>query len=146
MHRTAAAIVGTVLSLYFSFCSWSSHEMETCTMGDTDGYMVALLFGGPVALVAMALLWRSRNARTAVVYVGATLVVVVSGALLALDLVPWVIATTLSGNHPCGAEYNSYLLYLGSFRQYIPAAHAVLVAAIFGFACVPILSAARRAA
>lgn len=120
--------------------------METCTMGDTDGYMVALLFGGPIALLAMALLWHSRNSGSAVVYVGAALVLAVSGALLALDLIPWVVSTTLSGNHPCGAEYNSYLPYLGEFGHYIPVAHAILVASLIGFACLPILGALRRAA
>ena len=145
MHR-AGVVTGVVLALYFSFCSWSSHQMETCTMGDTDGYMVAVIFGGPLVLAACALLWRARRVPGAASYIGATLVILTTGALLLLDLIPWVTSTTLAGNHPCGSDYNSYLAYLGPVRFYLPVIHASLAALPLVVASLALATLARRSA
>ncbi|CAN0150951.1 unnamed protein product, partial [Discosporangium mesarthrocarpum] len=117
-----------VFALY-CFSTAFSRGIENCTMGDTDSYLMGVIYGVPLTAGSLALFWRARNAfgwpRTARFAASPI------GVALLWLLIPWVASTTLAGNHSCGPDYNSYLAYARGIDRFVPLIHVGFVLAIW---------------
>ena len=140
-----ASTVGTILSVAFASCTAFSRGIENCTQGDTDSFLVGLIFGAPLALTAVGAFWISRSTTGWSAFVQAS-VTAATGALLCVLLVPWVTSTTFAGHHPCGALYDEYVPYGRAVDRFVPLVYLALLGLVVFFALLPLMrSRARRA-
>ena len=130
MKATLALSTSLLLSACYAFEVWLSHDMETCTMGDTDGYFGGLLLGAPAAVAAVFLLRRTSVFAPSqrLLAVGAA----VPPLLLLAVLAPWFLSSTVGGHHLCGGQYDSYLGTSRFWERFLPAIHLVLAVAVIG--------------
>lgn len=132
-----ASSLGVVFVILFSLEMSLSLGLENCTQGDTDGYIGGLILAAPLALAAVGAFWMSRHAASRIGWVRSGIVAIV-GLALSLELVPWVIATTLAGHHPCGADYNAYRLTGRAIDRWVPLLDLLLVLAVAFSATLPL--------
>ena len=137
--QLAASTFGTLLALAFMSCAALSRGIENCTQGDTDGYLVGLILGAPLALASTGCFWGSRSSRGWPVYVRAGLTAAVA-LLLTLSVVPWVASTTFAGHHPCGGSYDEYLPYSRAIDRFVPPLYLALLALVVFAAALPLFS------
>jgi uncharacterized protein (DUF983 family) len=143
--QSVASVAGTVLAVAFFSCAAFSRGIENCTQGDTDSYLVGLIFGTPVALAAVGAFWLSRSTTGWPAYAQAGVTAVVALAL-ALVLVPWVASTTIAGHHPCGALYDEYVPYGRVIDRFVPLLYLALLSLVLGAALIPLVSRRGRRA
>ena len=134
--RRAASIAAVALFATYTLSTWASVLSETCTQGGTDGHFAGLVVGAPLALFALALLWRSRDAQGWPRYL--RWLVLAGVAVLLRLLVPWTLSATIEGHHPCGAKYDAYLQYARGIDRFVPLLHLVLTLAAASLVLGPI--------
>lgn len=121
--------IGALLSaLWYAGHAWLSRYAGTCTMGDTDRFVVGALAGAPAGVLAVVLLsmWRprTRSAR-------ASLLVPLLLAFVPMVLyAPLAVSAGLGGHHLCGPEFDAYRSASSAWERFIPVLHVALGAAI----------------
>lgn len=98
---------------------------DTCAMGG-EGFLPSLFVGGPIVVLATVVLWLlrpsvplSNNLRWALV---------VPLGLSALVTMSQIWNVTIMSHHPCGADYDAYLLFVETWDRWIPVLNLSLIA------------------
>ncbi|WHI46429.1 hypothetical protein ACJJIW_20805 [Microbulbifer sp. JMSA004] len=105
---------------------------ETCTMGDTGGYVGSVILSVPFALLASFIIFKVKPTNVYFENISASLILILClfvGYIWSLLLVN----TTISGNHLCGPDYNSYLNEYGTNYWYIPLIQLIACAQLMFF-------------
>jgi hypothetical protein len=124
--------LAVAFSLLFASCAWLGHEAETCTMGDTDGFVLSVIYAIPFVALALTAFWFARDLSGRQAMAAPLIVLPVFAAVLFI-MVPWAYSTLYLGHHLCGPEYDDYLPYSSPSDRFVPVVHIVFLVAI-GFA------------
>ena len=113
ISATAAAVLFWLYTIFLLVMEVS----ETCTMGG-EGHLPTFMISGPVALIAVVLLYLSNRGNNAPI--DSRLALTPTVIVLLVYHLPQVLSVTILGHHSCGSTYDSYLEYTRSIERWIP--------------------------
>ena len=143
MRVNFSAIVAPPLVLWYVVNALLSRFVGTCTQGDTDRFLVGVIFGAPVGAFALVLI--PLNAAQTTLDKALMFMTSLLSTIPLYLYFPLMVSVTLGGHHLCGPEFDDYLGYSSAWKRYIPLLHVVLALAL-GAAALRSIARGRRVA